>query len=93
MALLLLVDENRCIGCRRCTYACPYGAITVDPDLQVAVKCTLCEGDPKCVEFCPRDALDYVRADKISIKKKRDTIEKFLEYQKTLTSPSGEGEV
>jgi Fe-S-cluster-containing hydrogenase component 2 len=65
----------------------------VDPDVQIAVKCNLCEGGPKCVEFCPKDALEYVRADKISIKKKRDTIEKFLDYQKTLASPSEEREV
>jgi len=88
----LIVDEDRCIGCRRCVNACPYGAIMVDPDTQVASKCTMCDGEPKCVEFCPKDALEYVRVDKISIKKRRESIDKFLEYQKLLASSSVEGE-
>jgi Fe-S-cluster-containing hydrogenase component 2 len=26
-------------------------------------KCDLCEGEPKCVPFCPTQALEYVPAD------------------------------
>jgi len=87
----VIVDEKRCIGCRRCVNACPYGAIVVDPDTQRASKCTLCDGEPKCVEFCPKDALEYVRADRISIKKRRESINKFMEYQKVLLSTSIQG--
>ena len=84
----VVVSEEKCIGCRRCVYVCPFGAISVDPAKQFAVKCTFCNGQPKCVEFCPREALQYVRSDKIDMKERREAVAKFLDYQKVLaTSP------
>jgi len=80
------VNEDKCIGCRRCAYVCPFGAILVDPSKQVAVKCTLCNGEPKCVEFCSKGALHYVRSDEIGIKQKREGVERFLDYQRLVAS-------
>ena len=76
-----LVNQEKCIGCRRCVYVCPFGGISVDPDTKTGVKCDLCEGDPQCVEFCPFDALEYVRSDKIDIQRKRKGIQAVLEFQ------------
>jgi carbon-monoxide dehydrogenase iron sulfur subunit len=36
---LILVDEDRCIGCERCAEACDFGAITVHPVSKKAVVC------------------------------------------------------
>jgi len=47
-----LLDVKRCIGCRACIAACPYGAIGYDEALGKAVKCDLCDGDPLCVSVC-----------------------------------------
>lgn len=77
----VLVNEEKCIGCRRCVYACPFGGPTVDPVKKVSVKCTLCSGEPKCVEFCPKGALRYVRSDKINIVEKRDGAKKIIDLQ------------
>lgn len=56
------VDQRRCIGCKSCMVACPYGAMTVTVMNQQAqaLKCDLChhraEG-PACVAACPTQAL------------------------------------
>ena len=56
------VDQHRCIGCKSCMVACPYGAMTVTvvKEQAQALKCDLChhraEG-PACVAACPTQAL------------------------------------
>ena len=39
---IVLVDEAKCIGCKLCSWACPYGAREFDVDVGVMKKCTLC---------------------------------------------------
>ena len=39
---IVLVDEDKCIGCKLCSWACPYGAREFDTDVGVMKKCTLC---------------------------------------------------
>jgi tetrathionate reductase subunit B len=59
---VVLVDDKRCIGCRYCIQACPYGARTFDERRGVPDKCTWCyhritKGlQPACVDSCPTGA-------------------------------------
>ncbi len=53
----VLVLEERCVGCRVCALACPFGAINYWGGK--ARKCDLCGGDPECVRFCVPQALRY----------------------------------
>ena len=39
---IVLVDYDKCIGCKYCAWACPYGAREIDEARQVMTKCTLC---------------------------------------------------
>ena len=59
---VVLVDKDRCVGCRYCIQACPYGARYLDPRTRTADKCTFCYHSvtkglqPACVEVCPTQA-------------------------------------
>jgi len=55
-----IVDTASCTGCRLCRRACPWNMIGFDEESQKAAKCFLCQGNPKCVEACPSEALRYV---------------------------------
>ncbi len=68
---IVLVDAELCIGCKLCSWACPYGAREFDEDEGVMKKCTLCidkiynetleEADrvPACVATCPAGARHF----------------------------------
>lgn len=56
---VVLVDEEKCMGCRECVEACPFGAMGFRDDREVAAKCDLCiqklrRGEaPACALACP----------------------------------------
>ena len=68
---IVLVDEDKCIGCKLCSWACPYGAREFDTDVGVMKKCTLCvdriynqnlseiDRVPACVAACPTGARHF----------------------------------
>ena len=53
------VDEERCVGCKVCTIACPYGTINYHVEKKTVAKCDLCGGDPQCAAVCPTKAITY----------------------------------
>lgn len=65
----VVYDDEKCIGCRYCQYACPFGVPAYDWDnpLGLIHKCEMCvsrlaEGKaPACVQACPAGALRFDR--------------------------------
>ncbi|MCZ4282492.1 4Fe-4S dicluster domain-containing protein [Kiloniella laminariae] len=68
---IVLVDADKCIGCKLCSWACAYGAREYDEDVGIMKKCTLCVDRiynenlpeasrvPACVSTCPVGARSF----------------------------------
>jgi carbon-monoxide dehydrogenase iron sulfur subunit len=65
---VIMIDDDKCDGCSWCIEACDYGAITLHPEKKVVRICDTCEGDPKCVKWCPDEALDFTTKDVLAQK-------------------------
>ena len=62
---IVLVDENKCVGCKFCMVVCPYDARSYDAEKGVVKKCVMCvervaQGmQPRCVETCQLKARTF----------------------------------
>ena len=57
-AIVAEVDQENCVGCLGCIQACPYQAITYDPQLGVSrVNEILCKGCGNCASSCPSHSI------------------------------------
>ena len=80
---VVLIDKARCLGCRYCVQACPYGCRYIDPRTRTADKCTLCyhritKGlTTACCEVCPTGARQLV-----DLKNPRDPVHEYLRTHK-----------
>ena len=82
---IILIDEEKCDACGWCIPACPYGAIILHPEKKVVIVCDLCDGEPKCIEFCPEEALELVTDDTASQKTWFSALDKRLSEVEKLT--------
>ena len=55
----VLINHQKCVGCRMCVSACPFGAMGFDEDRGKSFKCDLCGGSPECVRTCATGALVF----------------------------------
>ncbi|MBF0412042.1 MAG: 4Fe-4S binding protein [Desulfamplus sp.] len=65
---IVLINPDKCTGCKLCKDTCPHNAIFFNENLNIAQKCTGCthllDNDdewkvPRCVDQCPTDALRF----------------------------------
>jgi DMSO reductase iron-sulfur subunit len=61
----VLIDEAHCIGCKYCSWVCPYDAPVFNNATGTMEKCTFCihrleeDLNPACVTLCPTNALQF----------------------------------
>lgn len=75
----MIVNNEKCIRCKLCVQACPFGNNTYDAVSHSIIKCDLCGGDPQCAKFCPSGALSYCENSAGNLVKRKATAEKFKE--------------
>ncbi len=87
----VVYDKDKCMGCRYCMMACPYGIPRYDWDKPVPYvkKCILCaprlaEGKlPSCVEVCPTNATIFGRREDMlaeAHKRLKDHPDKYIQH-------------
>lgn len=61
----VVLDTDRCFGCKYCIIACPFKVPKFDEEKRTATKCTMCHDRvligqvPACVDACPTGALSF----------------------------------
>ena len=71
---IIIVDEEKCNGCAWCIEACEFGSIALHPVKKTIIVCDICDGDPKCVSYCPTEALSLKTPEEISQKTRKKAI-------------------
>lgn len=90
---IVLIDAGKCIGCRYCAWACPYGAMGFDAERMVADKCTYCEHrlargeSTACVTKCPGHALSFGKVEELTARAKAEG-RRILDIDNFGTRPS-----
>ncbi len=73
-------DSNKCIGCKQCIIACPWGSIKLNHTAKEIIKCDLCGGDPECVKVCSAKALTFSDVEDMVMDKQNRTA---VQYKNT----------
>ena len=70
---IVIIDPERCNGCKNCMPACPYGVIYFNDALKIGQKCTMCahlldrgRKEPRCVNACPTEAMIFGEVDELN---------------------------
>lgn len=80
------VDEENCVGCRKCIQECPFAAPSMHPEKEIILICDLCGGNPECIKICPENAIQYLELQKANNISKstytKETAKKLIQEEK-----------
>ncbi|ACL19336.1 anaerobic dimethyl sulfoxide reductase subunit B (iron-sulfur subunit) [Desulfitobacterium sp. LBE] len=73
-------DKSKCIGCRYCTWSCPYGVPQFIEETGQVSKCDMCQNlvekgeNPACVDACTMRAIKWGELDELRAKYGADAV-------------------
>lgn len=78
----IVINKEKCVGCRMCTQVCPGSLIKLDQEGKAYIKYSKdCWGCVSCVKECKKDAIDFYlgadiggRGSKMRVKSQGDMI-------------------
>ncbi|MBI2252926.1 MAG: 4Fe-4S binding protein [Armatimonadetes bacterium] len=80
----VILEKEKCIGCKMCILVCPFGVIKLDREGKAIIKCDLCierlkEGKlPACVSSCPTKTLEFKEIEEFTKNVKEKALEKII---------------
>ncbi|MEA2022088.1 MAG: 4Fe-4S dicluster domain-containing protein [Candidatus Caldatribacteriota bacterium] len=77
-------NKDKCIGCKQCIVACPWGSIKLNCVGKEIIKCDNCDGDPACVKVCSAKALTFEEVEDVVLAKQKGTAARLKEIGKDL---------
>ena len=83
----VLLDAERCIGCKFCVFVCPFGVIELSRDGKAMTKCDQCVErtqvgeEPACVGACPTGALEFVEIESWLRQRRREAAERIAQAE------------
>ncbi len=68
---MVVLDQNKCVGCKNCVLACPFGAVGFSERKGTSGKCRMCVDrienglEPACAKTCPPGAVQFGERDQM----------------------------
>lgn len=81
---IVLIDEEKCIGCKKCLAACPLGVMCFSEEKEVAQHCNFCVEridrglKPACVSACPSHCIYFGDITEIATDLKKSKLSNWL---------------
>ncbi len=77
------IDGDKCNGCGWCVEACDFGAMRLDEKNNHAYTCDFCVEyeQPRCVEVCPFEALEFTTLDRVSFSKGKKVLMRMIQEE------------
>ena len=60
----VLLDKEKCIGCRKCEPACIVRAVNFDQETEKPIICVHCG---MCARYCPHDCLQMIDSEEVNV--------------------------